>query len=51
MYDRVREPDGGKPVSAAELYALLRQLTADLRRLEALVRSMKKTMEEKKKDE
>ena len=42
---------GGQPTDTARLYALLYQLSADVARLEKLVRAMKKTIEEKRNEQ
>ena len=42
---------GAGAVSAQQIYALLYQLSADVARLEKLVRAMKKTIEEKRNEQ
>lgn len=48
MINENRQPDPvGQPLNTAHIYALLTQLSMDLKRLEKLVRAMKHNVEEK----
>ena len=51
MYNDPRDYAGEGAPGTVQIYALLRRLIADVRRMDALLRSMKKTMEEKEKNE
>ena len=49
MYANKKERASSEGLTAERIYALLYKLSADVARLEAMLRSMKKTLEEREK--